>query len=77
MCGGFKHVEVTEQDQQLVDSLNVAINSKLGTQVAVFKVVCADSQVVAGTNKLYHLTDPQQNKYTVKIYIPLPCCQDA
>ncbi len=71
MCGGFKHQEVTEEDQHIVDNLIATINQRLGTNVAGFKVVCADSQIVAGKNMLYHLTDPEHNKYTVKIYLPL------
>ena len=57
----------------LINSLNAAINAKVGHQHDSYEIVSVSTQVVAGTNKFYHLRgQPGNHEHTITVYIALP-----
>ena len=72
MMGAPSDCEITADDHALVNSCAASINAKCGHAHEGLKIVKASSQVVAGTNKFYHLEDNQSAKLTVTIHVPLP-----
>jgi len=73
LCGGVKATGATVEDTALVNSLKAAINAKVGNQHQSYEIVSVSSQVVAGTNKFYHLrAQPGNHEYTITVYIALP-----
>jgi hypothetical protein len=55
MLGGVQSSNPTAEDRELVNSLTSAINSKIGHQHDSYEVIKVSTQVVAGTNKFFHL----------------------
>ena len=55
LCGGVQHSAVSAEDIQLISGLTQALNSKFGHQHESYEVISVSSQVVAGTNKFFHL----------------------
>lgn len=73
MLGAPQGSVATPEDVALVSSLNAAINAKVGHNHDSYEIVSVSTQVVAGTNKFYHLrAQPGNHEYTVTVYIPLP-----
>ena len=73
MPGGVQSTGATAEDVALVNSLTAAINAKVGHQHDSYEVVAVSTQVVAGTNKFYHIrAQPGNQEHTVTIYIALP-----
>lgn len=56
----------------MVNAMKDAINQKLKTNFASFKVMSVKTQVVAGTNYLFQLETNDKKKVEVKIFRPLP-----
>ena len=73
MPGAPAESEITQEDRDLVNNNKANINSKCGCNYESFDIVKASSQVVAGTNKFYHLkANPGDKAITVTIFVPLP-----
>lgn len=73
MIGAAQTVDITQEDKDLVNSCKAGINAKCGHEHESFEILKASSQVVAGTNKFYHLkAAPQNEDLTVTIFVPLP-----
>jgi hypothetical protein len=73
LCGGVQATGATAEDTALINSLNAAINAKVGHQHDSYEIVSVSSQIVAGTNKFYHLrAQPGNHEYTITVYIALP-----
>lgn len=73
MLGGVQGSVATAEDVALVNSLTAVINAKLSHNHDSYDVVSVSTQIVAGTNKFYHLKgQPGNHDYTVTVYIPLP-----
>ena len=78
MIGGAQECEVTQEDRDLVNNCKAQINGKCGANYESFDIVKAASQVVAGTNKFYHLNaNPGNKAHTVTIFVPLPHTNEA
>ena len=73
MLGAPQASVATAEDIELVNSLIGAINAKGGDNHTSYEIISVSSQVVAGTNKFYHLRgQPGNHDHTVTVYIPLP-----
>lgn len=73
LCGAPQPVQVTAEDQALVNGLTAAINAQSGTNHESYTVVAASSQVVAGTNHFYHVNgNPGNTPLTITVFEPLP-----
>lgn len=72
MPGGFAKVEVTQDIKDLVSHNLAGINSKTGSHATSYTINDAHSQVVAGTNYFFHLTDNHGEKFSVIVHVPLP-----
>lgn len=73
MIGGFgQSVAVTQEHKDLVSHNVAAINAKTGSHATSYTVNSVHSQVVAGTNYFFHLTDNEGHKYSVFVHVPLP-----
>ena len=73
MPGAPQNSEISQEDRDLVNNSKAKINEKCGCNYESFEIVKASSQVVAGTNKFYHLkAAPGDKAITVTIYCPLP-----
>ena len=70
--GAPSECEITAEDNALVSSCTAGINAKCNHAHEGLKIVKASSQVVAGTNKFYHLEDNKGEKLTATIHVPLP-----
>ena len=72
MLGAPQDAEITAEDTALVNSCAAAINAKAGTEGKSYTINKMSSQVVAGTNKFFHLTAaPGNDQVTVTIFVPL------
>lgn len=72
MPGGFHKVDVTQELKDLVNHNVADINEKSGNHATLYTINDAHSQVVAGTNYFFHLTDNHGEKYSAVVYVPLP-----
>ena len=73
MLGAPQASVATAEDIELVNSLIGAINAIGGDNHTSYEIISVSSQVVAGTNKFYHLRgQPGNHDHTVTVYIPLP-----
>ena len=73
LCGGVQATGATAEDTALINSLNAAINAKVGHKHDSYEIVSVSTQVVAGTNKFYHLRgQPGNHEHTITVYIALP-----
>ncbi len=72
MAGGFSQVEVTVEVTDLVNHNLAHINSKTGSHATSYTIDAVHSQVVAGTNYFFHLTDNHGHKFSAIIHVPLP-----
>lgn len=73
LCGGVQGSVATAEDVALVAGLTAAINAKIGHHHDSFEVVSVSTQVVAGTNKFYHIRgQPGNHEHTITVFIPLP-----
>jgi hypothetical protein len=73
MLGAPQETQHSQEDHDLVNQVKADINAKCGHQHESFKIVKSSSQVVAGTNKFYHLkAQPGDHDLTVTIHVPLP-----
>jgi hypothetical protein len=73
MIGGFGGaIEITQDHKDLVSHNVAAINAKTGAHATSYTINSVHSQVVAGTNYFFHLTDNTGHKYSVFVHVPLP-----
>ena len=72
MIGGFSQKEIEQEHRDLVNANLAGINSKLAVNATAWTVDAVFSQVVAGKNYFFHLTDNNGAQYSVCIYVPLP-----
>ena len=73
MMGAPQDCEVSQEDRDLVNNCKAKINEKSGCNCESYDICKASSQVVAGTNKFYHLKgNPGDKQVTVTIFCPLP-----
>ena len=78
MLGAPQDAEITQEDRDLVNNSKAKINACANANYESFEIVKAASQVVAGTNKFYHLkAAPGDKNLTVQIYVPLPHTNEA
>ena len=78
MIGAPQDSEITQEDRDLVNNNKAKINSCCNGNYESFEIVKASSQVVAGTNKFYHLkAQPGDKQLTCQIYCPLPHTNEA
>lgn len=73
IAGGVQSDNVSAEDRSLIQSLTSAINGKIGHQHDSYEVMKVSTQVVAGTNKFFHLKgQPGNHEHTITVHIPLP-----
>ena len=78
MPGAPQNSEISQEDRDLVNNCKAKINEKCGCNYESFEILKASSQVVAGTNKFYHLkAAPGDKAITVTIFCPLPHTNEA
>ena len=78
MIGAPQDSEISQEDRDLVNNCKAQINAKCGGNYESFDIVKAKSQVVAGTNKFYHLNaNPGNKALTAQIFVPLPHTNEA
>ena len=76
--GAPQDAEISQDDRDLVNNCKAKINACCNGNYESFEIVKACSQVVAGTNKFYHLkAAPGDKCLTVQIFCPLPHTNEA
>ena len=73
MIGGFHNGEVNEDTRAVWNSVAPGLEANanwVGGQT--WEINAVQSQVVAGTNYIFHVTSNDGHKKSVKVFVPLP-----
>lgn len=73
MLGGWSELRPgTEDEQAFIDQNVASINKLTGINATYYIIDSVKTQVVAGTNYCYLLTDSEGGRWFAYVYVPLP-----